>query len=153
MSFYDDVIMKDPRFKLKDRCADPMLLEPVTREKMQLVLSALGNSWVLYETFRSIARQVQLFKTGASKKATIGVHHYGLAFDIVRAGPLSKAWEGDFTLVGEAAKAVGLVWGGDWRSLHDGPHCQRIRIADQGKLFAGTWYPSADYDITRKDLF
>lgn len=148
MSFYDLVIAKDARFRSADRINDPMLLEPVTREKMQAVLAALGNGWILYETYRSTTRQSQLFKAGKSKKAIVGVHHYGLAFDIVKAGP---SWKGDFSAVGIAAQAVGLVWGGAWPSMHDAPHCQRIKVGDQGRLFSGAWYPLADYDAYRKE--
>lgn len=50
---------------------------------------------------------------------------YGHAIDMAfldKRGNLS--YEGPWTLYGEMAKALGLVWGGDWKSIHDRPHIE-----------------------------
>jgi len=54
--------------------------------------------------------------------------------------------------LGKLAKKYDLVWGGDWGKpkvktrFSDNVHIQRCAVSDQKKLFAGTWYPDADYD-------
>ena len=40
-TFYTDVIMKDGRFKSTNLVADPALLEPVTRERVQAIFAAM----------------------------------------------------------------------------------------------------------------
>jgi hypothetical protein len=60
---------------------------------------------MIYETYRSRERQLALFNSGASKLRTIGVHHYGLACDIVRS-------------VGDepVGKVTSVFWAG-WREI------------------------------------
>jgi hypothetical protein len=154
-NFYTDTISKDPRFKTTKVIADVGLLEPVTREKVQAILAdaqAHGMDLMIFETFRSQARQAQLFKAGATRLKTVGVHNYGLACDIVRRVGGKPSWKGDFSFLGELARIHGLIWGGDWgapdrpHTFVDAVHVQRCSIKDQGPLFRGEWYPDADYD-------
>jgi hypothetical protein len=152
MSFYTEVIQKHPAYKKKERCASLDLLEPVTRAHAEAILAELGPEWMLYETFRSKERQSNLFSLGTTDLQRVGVHHYGLAFDIVRndAKPGKKpipTWLGNFSPLVQAAVARGLVAGLRRKSGSvDFPHVQRIRVLDQKKLFDGTWYPGADYE-------
>ena len=56
------------------------------------------------------------------------------------------------------ARAHKLIWGGNWGNLDpkakhgfiDTDHVQRVKVADQHKLFAGAatgkWYPPDNYD-------
>jgi hypothetical protein len=77
-----------PRFNSANRVADPELLEPVTRAAIANILQdarALGIELMLFETYRSQATQLELFNQGASKLRVVGVHHYGLACDLVKA--------------------------------------------------------------------
>jgi hypothetical protein len=154
-NFYTDVISQDPRFDSVTRVADPTLLEPMTRELVErLVASAnqMGIEVMIYETYRSQARQQALFNNGATKLRTVGVHHYGLACDIVRVVSGEPSWKGDFSFLGQLAHSSGLIWGGDWgapeikHSFVDSVHVQRCTVTRQGALFAGTWYPDDAYN-------
>src|SRR6058998_2471955 len=93
-SFYEDVIKNDARFNSAKRVADPELLEPVTRAAIANILQdarALGIELMVFETYRSQARQQELFNQGASKLRVGGVHHYGLACDLVKSS-CCRAW-------------------------------------------------------------
>jgi hypothetical protein len=154
-NFYKEVIQKDLRFRSPSRVNDPNLLEPVTRRAVALIIAeakAGGIALLAFETFRSQARQRQLFNQGATQLANVGVHNYGLACDLVKLVKGETSWAGDFAFLGRLAKKHGLIWGGDWgeparlHTFRDYVHVQRCRVADQQKLFSGGWYPGQDYD-------
>lgn len=154
-TFYTNVLEKDARFGSVTRIDDPSLLEPMTRQLVQQVVAAaqqMGIEVMIYETYRSPERQQELFNNGASKLRTVGVHHYGLACDIVRVVGGEPCWKGDFSFLGQLAQSSGLIWGGDWgapnlkHSFIDSVHVQRCTVARQGDLFAGTWYPDETYN-------
>ena len=154
-NFYTDVIANDPRFASVDRVADVGLLEPKTRALVQAIIDdalQLGYMLMIFETYRSTARQQALFDQGATKLRTVGVHHYGLACDLVKNVNGQPSWKGDFSFLGSLARHHGLVWGGDWGepsvkpSFADDDHVQRIAVGRQASLFAGAWYPNASYD-------
>jgi hypothetical protein len=151
------VISVDPRFEFESvaRVSDITLLEPITRQLVQGIIAAaqqMGIEIMAFETYRSQARQQQLFNQGATKLRTVGVHHYGLACDIVRVVAGEPSWKGDFSFLGQLAHSSGLFWGGDWgapnmpHSFVDNVHVQRCTVARQGDLFAGTWYPDDTYN-------
>ena len=154
-NFYSDVISIDSRFDTVNRVADPALLEPVTRQLVQRIVATaenMGIALMIYETYRSQQRQQELFNSGATKLRAVGVHHYGLACDIVRSVGGEPSWKGDFSFLGQLAQSCGLIWGGDWGAPHirhsfiDSVHVQRCTVARQGDLFAGLWYPEETYD-------
>jgi hypothetical protein len=154
-NFYTDMIQKDPRFNSTTRVSDPALLEPTMRQLVQQIIDSaqqMGISLMIFETYRSQARQQELFNNGATKLRTVGVHAYGLACDIVKVVGGDPSWKGDFSFLGQLAHASGLIWGGDWgdpdisHSFVDLVHVQRCTIARQPTLFAGTWYPEDDYN-------
>lgn len=154
-SFYTDVIQPSPSFNSPNRVSDPMLLEPVTRQLVQQIVSSaqqMGINLMIFETYRSQARQQELFNQGATKLRTVGVHAYGLACDIVKVIDGEPSWKGDFSFLGQLAHASGLIWGGDWgdpnirHTFIDLVHVQRSTIARQPALFGGTWYPDANYN-------
>ena len=154
-NFYTDVISPDPRFHSTQPIADLALLEPVTRSAVQAVIAdaaAHGISLMVFETYRSQERQAMLFEQGASQLRTVGVHHYGLACDMVKSIGGTPSWKGDFSFLGDIGKAHGLIWGGDWgtpnlpHSFRDTDHVQRCSIARQAALFRGDWYPDAGYN-------
>ena len=131
------------------------LLEPETRARVQQTLeeaATLGISLMVFETYRSQDRQLDLFEQGKSQLHTVGVHHYGLACDLVRAVNGKPSWEGDFSFLRVIARNQRLIWGGDWgtpgqpHKLYDAVHVQRCTVARQAALFRGEWYPDADYD-------
>ena len=154
-NFFTDVISLDPRFSSTTRVSDPLLLEPVTRRLVQQIVDAakhMGIEVMMFETYRSQARQQELFNNGATKLRTVGVHQYGLACDIVRVAGGEPSWKGDFSFLGELAHSSGLIWGGDWgnpgikHSFVDSVHVQRCTVARQAGLFAGTLYPDDSYN-------
>lgn len=154
-NFYTDVIMPDPRFNTTKRVADPELLEPTTRDLVQAIIADAatnGLKLMIFETYRSQARQIALFNQGATKLRQVGVHHFGLACDIVKDINGQPSWKGDFSMLGALAKHHKLIWGGDWGtpgSVHtfvDTDHVQRVTLGRQARLFSGDWYPDANYD-------
>ena len=154
-NFYTDVIMADPRFNSTKRIADPELLEPTTRELVQAIVADAatnGLKLMIFETYRSQARQMALFNQGATKLKQVGVHHFGLACDLVKDINGQPSWKGDFSMLGALAKHHKLIWGGDWgtpASVHtfvDTDHVQRVTIGRQARLFSGDWYPDGNYD-------
>ncbi len=156
MSFYTEVITADPRFHTTERVSDIALLEPVTLLLAQKIIAdagAHGISLVIYETYRSQARQQLLFDQHVTELKQVGVHHYGLACDIVyNAGHGEPSWKGDFKLLGQLAHANKLIWGGDWgtpaahHKLQDTDHVQRCTVGRQAALFRGEWYPDESYN-------
>src|SRR5437879_11156333 len=114
-SFYEDVIKNDARFNSAKRVADPELIEPVTRAAIANILQdarALGIELMVFETYRSQARQLELFNQGASKLRVVGVHHYGLACDLVKAVAGEPSRKGDFSFLEKLAHEHRLIWGG-----------------------------------------
>ena len=154
-NFYTDVISHDPNFNSVSRVFDPNLLEPITRDLVQNIIIAAGKMGIalmVYETYRSQARQQDLFNNGATKLRQVGVHHFGIACDIVRVVAGEPSWKGDFSFLGQLAHSAGLIWGGDWgapqikHSFIDSVHVQRCTVARQADLFAGDWYPDDAYN-------
>lgn len=154
-NFYNEVIRNDPRFCSTAAIADPMLLEPVTRQAVAAIIAdakAGGIDLMIFETYRSQERQGRLFDQGATQLQNVGVHHYGLAGDLVKVVRGEPSWDGDFGFLGRLAKKHGLIWGGDWgspdkpHSFRDYDHVQRCTVADQSRLFSGDWYPAQDYN-------
>jgi hypothetical protein len=138
MSFYTDMIQSDPRFTSAGRVNDRAAAE------QHLTL-------IPFETYRSQQRQQLLFDQGATKLRTVGVHHFGLACDLVKSIGGEPSWKGDFSFLKALAEQNGLIWGGDWGNGHivhsfvDADHVQRINVADQSRLFNLSWYPEAEY--------
>src|ERR1700693_3787108 len=153
-NFFEDFIAGG-HLQTDARTSDTEMLEPVTRLAVASIIAAakaeLGMDLMVFETFRSQLRQEQLFAKGVTELKHVGVHGYGLAADIVKLINGQPSWAGDFSFLGPLAKRFGLIWGGDWgeplvkHSLYDADHVQRCSKADEEKLFAGTWYPDADY--------
>jgi hypothetical protein len=159
-NFFTDVISLDSRFNSVSRVDDLSLLEPMTRELVQQIVGgarAMGIDVMIYETYRSEARQLALFNQRATELQKVGVHHYGLACDIVKVVSGEASWKGDFSFLGRLAHSAALIWGGDWgtpnvqHSFIDFPHVQRCTIARQADLFAGTWYPDDSYNPYQDD--
>jgi hypothetical protein len=159
-NFYTDVIQKSAQFNSTNRVSDPALLEPTMRALVQQIISSaqqMGISLMIFETYRSQARQQELFNQGATKLRTVGVHAYGLACDIVKDIGGEPSWKGDFSFLGQLSFASGLIWGGDWgnpditHTFVDLVHVQRCTIVRQPTLFSGVWYPDNDYNPYTED--
>jgi hypothetical protein len=154
-NFYTDVIQSDPRFNSPGRIDDLALLEPVTRGHVQQIIAdaaKAGIKLVVFETYRSQARQIVLFNQKATQLKTVGVHHYGLACDLVKDIDGEPSWKGDFKFLAKLARNNEMIWGGDWGkpnvkpTFYDDDHVQRCTVARQKSLFSGKWYPDANYD-------
>ncbi len=154
-NFYQDVIMKDPRFHSAEICKDMMLLEPVTRAAVEAIMaeakSTLDIDLRVTETYRSPARQQHLFATGATQLKECGTHSYGLATDFFKLVNGKAEYGGDWNFLRDLANKHGLLSGVDWghperkHTFRDLCHVQRVNVTDQTKLFAGTWYPDDAY--------
>jgi peptidoglycan L-alanyl-D-glutamate endopeptidase CwlK len=89
--------------------------------------------FVVTEGLRTKARQKQLFEAGASQ--TMNSRHItGHAVDLAALVGGQVRW--DWPLYGKLAEAmkaaaedlkIPLEWGGDWKTLRDGPHFQLSR--------------------------
>jgi hypothetical protein len=156
MSFFDDVIRRDPRFHSAIAIRDPGLLEPTFRALVTDIITEAadaGHTLMILETYRSQELQAIYFERGVTQLRTVGVHHYGLACDlgIVVAGQVN--WKADYSILGTLAERHKLVWGGNWgeptrpHSFRDYDHIQRIAVEDQVRLFAGGWYPDSTYQL------
>lgn len=154
-SFYETVVQKSKLFASPKRVASLDLLEPTFRASVQGILAdaaAHGVALFVFETYRSTTRQAQLFAEGATKLSKVGVHHYGLAADIVFLRGGEPSWKGDFSFLGQLARAHRLIWGGDWgypqrpNGFVDADHVQGCSVGRQAALFRGEWYPAAGYD-------
>lgn len=158
MNFYKDVISKSPFFRSTVAQKDMGLLEPVTRAAVQAIIADardMGKTLIVTETYRSKERQRLLYDRKLTKLRTVGCHHYGIAADLglirnARYEPDGKYYE--FLI--DLCKKHGLISGIDWgapghRGFVDSGHVQRVIIADQKRLFAGSWYPDDGYSPTR----
>jgi hypothetical protein len=155
MSFYTDVIRKDPRFHSTAQIRDLALLEPDTRDAVEAIIkgaAAHGITLMVTETYRSQERQHQLFAQKLSQLQNVGVHHYGLAVDFCKIVNGKASWDGDWSFLAPLCASNGMIWGGDWgepdqpHSFRDYDHVQRCELCRQDDLFAGTWYPGASDD-------
>jgi hypothetical protein len=160
-NFYRDVIMKDPRFNSPLRCSAMALLEPVTRAAVSAImhdaLVEYNQPMMVFETYRSQARQMALYNSGASQLRDVGVHHLGLACDIVKSVRGNPSWDGDFRFMAVLARRHGLISGVDWgqpgqhNDFPDSTHVQRVLVRQQPLLFAGQWYPESNYSPWEQD--
>lgn len=157
MTFYADVIQKSPLFRSPNRVSDLAMLEPVTRNAIAALIAEAASTGVrlrVTETYRSSELQSELYHRGLSQLETVGVHHYGLAADFVRLNADGSAdWASkDYAFLAALAPKHGLISGINWgepnvaHSFVDTDHCQRVRVADQARLFSGAWYPDAAYN-------
>jgi hypothetical protein len=149
-NFYKSVIENCPEFHSIKRCSNPALLEPATRDAVEAIIkeaAADGLELMIFETYRSQELQEIYYDKGVTQLQKVGVHHYGLACDIVKVVDGQPNWDGSFDFLGVYAKKHGLIWGGDWghpevpHSFRDMDHVQRVSVEDQEKLFSGEWYP------------
>lgn len=154
-NFYTSVLAVDPRFTSAERIHDVALLEPVTRAAVAAIITdarALGIELFVTETFRSQARQQQLYDQGATQLEHVGTHGFGVAADFAKLIDGKASWDGDWGFLCKLARKHGLVSGQDWghpeiaHSFRDPDHVQRVAVADQARLFSGQFYPDENYD-------
>jgi peptidoglycan L-alanyl-D-glutamate endopeptidase CwlK len=105
---------------------DVNLLHPEVKSlaaQLLTVCAANGIPLKVTETYRSPERQAELYAQGYTQIKTLGMHSYGVAFDVC-VNDKSNAYDKELLgAAGAAGKALGLVWGGDaWTTLVDMPH-------------------------------
>lgn len=154
MSWYEDKIKKYPQYTSSKLVTDlDILYPPFALNILKIFVTARkeGLSICIYETYRSQERQIELFNKGVTKLKTNGMHHFGVATDIVFLDNKNNpSWseECNWKRLGEIGKNTGLIWGGDWP--WDKPHFQLIpaTVPDQAKIIKGE-YPPYDSSIDK----
>jgi cell division protein FtsL len=109
--------------------------------KLLALAKSKGIDVAVSETCRTQERQEALFNNGVTKLRSVGIHGYGLAFDVARAdgSPLSTA---DLSELGKLGESIGLTWGGDWGSpgtphtFVEPEHFQLGSVEEQPHIFA-----------------
>lgn len=149
-TFYTDTIQKDSRFNSPELCKDVSLLEPNTRRKVAAIIADAafaGHELIVIETYRSEARQEQLFAQGATELRKVGCHHYGVACDLAFVDNGKVNWSADWSVLAQLAANHNLVSGYNWR-FKDDDHVQNCAVSDQPALFDGIFYPDITYVAT-----
>lgn len=124
---------KVSKFRFSQRSLDNLKgVHPDLVAVMHRALELTEVDFVVYEGLRTVTRQKELVKSGASK--TMNSRHLtGHAVDIA---PYVGGVRFDWPLYHKLAPAVklaaaelgvALVWGGDWASFADGPHFELDR--------------------------
>lgn len=100
---------------------------------VELALTYSPHDFTITEGLRSVARQRELKAAGASQ--TMNSRHitgHAIDFAVLIGGKVRWDWP----LYGQVAVAfkraakelnVPIIWGGDWKSLRDGPHVELRR--------------------------
>lgn len=100
---------------------------------VELALTYSPHDFTITEGLRTVARQRELKAAGASQ--TMNSRHitgHAIDFAVLVGGKVRWDWP----LYGQVAEAfkraakelnVPIIWGGDWRSLRDGPHVELDR--------------------------
>jgi len=119
-------------------------LQPHVRAMAKLLLleaEKRGFPLIVTSTLRTFEEQEAIYAKGRTApgkivtkaKAGQSIHNYGLAFDVAFKSPPAKdpfADDNPWLQVGEMGKAIGLVWGGDWK-FKDRPHFEAHGISWQ----------------------
>lgn len=149
MSWYSEKIKTNPAYMFIGRVnAVDMLYPPFACAIIKLFAKARSEGLMicLYETYRSQERQLELFNKGATKLKKNGMHHFGVAADLVFLNTNGNpSWDGKYNWarMGYIGQNLGLEWGGSWVDFRDMPHFQFIpaTVSKQAKIVAEN-YPS-----------
>lgn len=152
MNWYENKIKKYEHYKTFKTASDIKILYPgFAFLILKLFINAYkeGLEVCIFETYRSQERQLDLFNKGKTTLKKNGMHHFGVAADIVfRNENNHPIWKGDWDKLGQIGKDLGLFWGGDWESFRDYPHFQLIPALykHQVEIIIGN-YPPYDNKI------
>lgn len=156
MNFFEQTIESSHLLHTTSKVGSTSLIEPTTLYLINEVIAEAKKEFdielIVFESFRSKERQLNMFNQGVSHLKNVGVHYYGLAADLVPLIDGEPNWDKwDFRHLGILARKHGLIWGGDWgtswdeHTFHDTDHVQFCSVARQGDLFSGSWYPTPEY--------
>lgn len=122
-------------------------LHPEVKARAERVLRKAAQEFTrdglmvgIFEGWRDVSVQLKRIEAGAStvKNPLQSYHPWGLAVDFVFLhGPGLWTWDPDnlgkgadqrqsqaWQRLGEIIRSEGFEWGGDWKTLFDGPHAQ-----------------------------
>ena len=129
-------IISRPLDERSERCIASLhpQVQPLARSLIQIAAEH-GVEIRVISGNRTYEEQNVLFAQGRTTAGKIVTraqggwsnHNFGLAFDI-------GVWEGgqyapesnSYRIVGNLGKAIGLEWGGDWKSIVDEPHFEVV---------------------------
>lgn len=112
-------------------------------DKVLKAMDALGFPMKIVQGVRTEGEQQALYAQGRTKPGKIVTNHdgvtkksnhqlkvdgYGWAVDCAFSGPDPFGEKKPWSTYGSCAKAVGLVWGGDWVSIVDRPHVELKKV-------------------------
>lgn len=123
-------------FRLSSRSRARLVgVHPALSAVVEAAIARTPVDFMITEGLRSAERQAALVKAGASR-TTRSRHLTGHAVDVAALVEGQVRW--DWPLYGRIAEAfkaaaldlkTPLVWGGDWKTLRDGPHFELDRKA------------------------
>jgi D-alanyl-D-alanine carboxypeptidase-like protein/LysM domain-containing protein len=133
---------------------DPSRVAPKLAQNARTLIEACRNAGVtirIDKALRTWAEQDALFASGRTAPGPIrtyarggeSFHNFGLAFDILLLEQGKVTWDGrhpGWRLAGDIGTSLGLLWGGNWKSLRDMPHFElrgRLTLKDCRTLYAG----------------
>lgn len=112
-------------------------LQPLVKRQADEIVKEmedLGHPVHIFDGFRSIAKQDQLYAQGRTLPGDIvtnarggeSFHNYGVAVDIVFGTKGNPSWspKNPWATLGKVGKKHGFEWGGDWAGFVDKPHFQ-----------------------------
>lgn len=121
-------------FRLSQRSLDRLLgVHPALVEVVKAAILRTPVDFMVTEGLRTPKRQAALVRAGASR--TLKSRHLtGHAVDVAAMVDGQVRWDWPlYPRIAAAFKAVArergvaLIWGGDWKSLRDGPHFELDR--------------------------
>ncbi|QCQ99452.1 M15 family metallopeptidase [Brevundimonas sp. SGAir0440] len=123
-------------FRLSSRSRTRLVgVHPALIAVVEAAIARTPVDFMVTEGLRTAERQAALVKAGASR-TTRSRHLTGHAVDVAALVEGQVRW--DWPLYGRIAKAfkaaaldlkTPLIWGGDWKTLRDGPHFELDRKA------------------------
>jgi len=121
-------------FRLSKRSRDNLVgVHPALVAVVEGAIKCTGVDFLITEGLRSPQRQAALVKAGASQTQN-SRHLSGHAVDVAAWVDGQVRWDWPlYPRIAEAFKrvakeqGVGLIWGGDWPRLRDGPHFELCR--------------------------
>ena len=123
-------------FRLSSRSRARLIgVHPALIAVVEAAIARTPVDFMITEGLRTAERQAALVKAGASR-TTRSRHLTGHAVDVAALVEGQVRW--DWPLYGRIAEAfkaaaldlkTPLIWGGDWKSLRDGPHFELDRKA------------------------
>lgn len=123
-------------FRLSSRSRARLIgVHPALIAVFEAAITRTPVDFMITEGLRTAERQAALIKAGASR-TTRSRHLTGHAVDVAALVEGQVRW--DWPLYGRIAQAfkaaaldlkTPLIWGGDWKTLRDGPHFELDRKA------------------------